>query len=435
MTERNPTDFARWSDPARLEPAWNERARVAANYVPAGARVLDLGCGAMVLEAFLPRGCDYQPCDLTARDERTMVCDFNRGDFPAGAKADIVTALGVLEYVADLRSFLRNVRALGLPFVTSYCPVDLTATLDRGHLGWINNLSVAELERTFAEAGFRVTLRERIDPVQLLFRLEPDDSTHVRQGKRVLVLSYNNAGNFGDRLGFHLLNEILPGHAVVTQCHFQPWDVPHGEFELVIVGIGNSLFEPLITESLLSLVRSVPKAVGIFGTQYRGKIDTRRMRDLTGALTHWYARNTEDPLLYGRGAGNASHLGDWLVNAFPLGEARVDEPLVVGEEILADLPLDRVIQRIQRHRRVVSTRLHPFLCALTSAEEVAYREQREDGSGEPSGKFRSLLIDVFGRDMPEDRYFAVDRAAVAQYRRQTLARTQRLREHIARLLA
>ena len=33
-----------------------------------------------------------------------------------------------------------------------------------------------------------------------------------------------------------------------------------------------------------------------------------------------------------------------------------------------------------------------------------------------SGKFRSMLIDIFGRTYPEKNFFAVDRDAVARYK-------------------
>ncbi|MFX6281322.1 hypothetical protein ABTF86_19880, partial [Acinetobacter baumannii] len=78
---------------------------------------------------------------------------------------------------------------------------------------------------------------------------------------------------------------------------------------------------------------------------------------------------------------------------------------------------DRTIQYIQRHRQVFSARLHPLLCALTSAHEVAYSEQPAGGGTSiVSGKFRSMLIDIFGRTFPEETFFAVDRDAVARYK-------------------
>ncbi|MGA7997544.1 MAG: hypothetical protein WCA28_21935 [Bradyrhizobium sp.] len=62
--------------------------------------------------------------------------------------------------------------------------------------------------------------------------------------------------------------------------------------------------------------------------------------------------------------------------------------------------------------------MHPLLCALTSAETVAYAEQPAGGeSAIVSGKFRSMLIDIFGRTYPEKTFFAVDHAAVARYKK------------------
>jgi len=187
-----------------------------------------------------------------------------------------------------------------------------------------------------------------------------------------------------------------------------------------VLGIGNSVFHPILTDQLLELTRRIPRSVGIFGTQYRVAIDPGRMSQLLDRLTVWFARYEEDLLLYGGGRKNAVHLGDWLIGAFPMTRWQRDETLRVGREVWNDLPLDRTIQDIQRYRSVISERIHPLLCALTSAERVAYVEQREDGSGGNSGKFRSLLIDIFGRTFPESNFFEVPRDAVAAYRARSM---------------
>jgi Flp pilus assembly protein TadD len=408
-------DLARWSNAANLDPAWNERARLAADFIPAGATVLDLGCGRMALEGCLPPGCRYTPCDIVRRDERTLVCDFNEQPIPRPPGATHITTLGVLEYIHDWQSFLRQLRAFALPVVLSYCPTDFTSHLDRNALGWINHLSLQELCAGFAEAGFHLQSSLRPDSNQVLLRIVPAE-TRLPVRRRVLVMSYNNVGNFGDRLGFHLINSLVPAGAEVHHGHFHPWDVPPGDFDLLVLGIGNSVFHPILTDQLLELTRRVPRSVGIFGTQYREAIDRRRMSELLDRLTVWFARYEEDLLLYGAGRQNAVHLGDWLISAFPMTRWNRDETLHVGREVWNDLPLDRTIQNIQRYRSVVSERIHPLLCALTSAERVAYKEQREDGSGNHSGKFRSLLIDIFGQTRPESNFFEVPRDAVAAYR-------------------
>jgi len=52
-------------------------------------------------------------------------------------------------------------------------------------------------------------------------------------------------------------------------------------------------------------------------------------------------------------------------------------------------PVPSIRARSGAHRQVHSKRLHPLLCALASAERVAYTEQRETPTRNPSGKFRS----------------------------------------------
>ena len=137
------TDFDRWSNIDSLEAAWDQRAEVAAGFVPAGSRVLDIGCGRMALSRSLPNGCDYQPCDLVARDSKTIVCDLNRGQFPsaAAAEADVIVMLGLLEYIVDIDGLFTHLRHAKCDLVVSYCVTDLTADIDRASLGWINHLS------------------------------------------------------------------------------------------------------------------------------------------------------------------------------------------------------------------------------------------------------------------------------------------------------
>jgi len=413
------TDLERWSNPAQLEAAWDKRAEIAAQFIPAGARVLDIGCGRMALERFLPLGCHYQPCDIVSRDERTLVCNLNQEAPPAAALAecDRVTMLGVLEYLYDPAKTLQLLARSGKPLLLSYCATDLGTGLDRRGLGWVNDFSIADLKRLFTDAGFNIRRAERIDGIQALFLLTPAPT----KTRRALVLSYANIGNFGDRLGYHLIHSVLPADTVVTHGFFKPWTVPEEDFDLLILGIGNSLFAPLVDDQLLRLLDRIPRKIGIFGTQYRDMLPPEKMTPVIDRLDHWFARYEEDVLLYGRGRKNVSHLGDWLIHAFPMAEGKVDKTLAIGKEIWNDLPLDRVIQSIQSYKTVHSTRLHPLLCALTSAEQVAYKEQRENARQAPSGKFRSLLIDVFGRSFPEDQLWTVDREAVLNYKKKVAA--------------
>jgi hypothetical protein len=430
------TDLERWADPARLEAMWQARSVLAADLVPAGSRVLELGCGAMTLEQHLPFGCSYQPSDIVARDARTLVVDLNTDGIPGNAAAacDLVVMLGLWEYLYRPAEIFADLARAGRPILCSYCPTELTAHLDRRALGWVNDLSLAAFVELARAAGYRPALQRRIDDLQVVLKLEPAPGLPPLAVKRVHVLSYNNVGNFGDRLGFHLLNDVLPPNAEVSWGTLRPLEpVPEG-VDLLVVGIGNSLFGDLI-EPLVEPAGRAKAAIGIFGTQYREALPAAKLGTLIDRLTHWYVRSEEDLLLYGRSRPNASHLGDWLINAFPLAAGTDDRVLHVGQEIWNDLPLDRTIQRIQRHRKVFSERVHPLLCALTSAEEVGYREQRESGDAMiASGKFRSLLMDVFGATHPEGALWRVNRDRVAVYKAQVRRNTEELRTRFATLL-
>jgi hypothetical protein len=566
------TDFVRWSNPRSLDAAWDGRAERAAAYIPAGSRVLDLGCGAMALERYLAEGCTYQPCDLVARDARTLVCDFNAGDFPVGFDCDVVSALGVLEYIADVPAFLAKLRALNVPAILSYSATDRNGPPDRRALGWVNDYTQAEIIALYAAAGFPHYAGAPIENGQILLRLEPDsiaaqpaedapaatarlaarmipaysrvlaigpdsraletllpigcahEAADVVPGettadivvllraddalavaarrlarplvcawpatgpddpdlaglgetmkgagfrlqcaeqatpalrllkwvpereapetpdatKRVLVLSYYNIANFGDRLGYHVLNSVLPADAEVTYGTLHPWSVPDRDFDLLILGIGNSLMaRDALMPELDALIDRVPHTIGIFGTHFRDQFlppeRARALDMLLGKLTTWWARYEEDIFAFGRGRSNVRHLGDWLIAAFPMAVPTQDKGLTIPAEILGqEVPLDRTIQRIQAYRGVSSARLHTLLCALTSADHVSYQEQRvSDDPTKESGKFRSMLIDIFGRTFEEGQLFAVDREAVIRYKKKVEANLADLRAELAELL-
>jgi hypothetical protein len=414
------TDRARWSDPAAFEPAWDARSELASRFIPAGAHVLDLGCGHMSLQRFLPHGCSYQGCDLVARDPQTIVCDFNMGEFPtaAAADADIISVLGVLEYVTDADAFFAHLKSANCDVVLSYCAVDLSGSIDRASLGWLTHFSFLDLAELVDRHGFRIASTQPVDSLQILMRLTAADLHASANPGSVAVISYNDVGNFGDRLGYHMINSLLPSDANVHHLTFQTLDRAHDSYDLIVLGIGNSIYQPLLRDDLLEVLKRGKAKVGIFGTQYRELIPRPLLDRLIDRLDIWYARYEDDVLMYGRGRSNVEHLGDWLIDQFPMSTPTDDGELHIGDEIMKETSLDRTIQKIQRYNKVSSTRLHPLLCAFTSAEMVAYQEQSAGGeTAIVSGKFRSMLIDIFGRTYPEKVYFAVDRDAVARYKK------------------
>jgi len=268
------------------------------------------------------------------------------------------------------------------------------------------------------------------------------DGDKPRRPKRVIVLSYYETVNFGDRLGYHVLNSIMPAHADVTYANLNPWTVPDREYDLLILGIGNSLLPSDARDpKLAALMEQVPHSIGIFGTQVRSLFREGPAADglnrILNRLTTWWARYEEDIALFGDGRSNVRHLGDWLIAAFPMAVPTVNRVLTIPADFLREnVSLDRTIQKIQAYRGVSSARLHTLLCALTSADHVSYQEQRVvPGSDEVTGKFGSMLIDIFGRTYPEAELFPVDREAVRRYKVKVAKNVEDLREELERLLA
>ena len=150
------SDVERWSNRDNLLTSWSERAKIVAALITPPSRVLDLGCGKMDLEKFLESGVTYQPSDIVARDERTIVCDLNKGEVP-NTQANVVTMLGVLEYIYEPAKLLEKLAARWPRLIATYCPADLDAGRDRTVHGWFNALTSAALVSTANAAGFDLT--------------------------------------------------------------------------------------------------------------------------------------------------------------------------------------------------------------------------------------------------------------------------------------
>jgi hypothetical protein len=153
------TDLERWADERNLDPRWTPRSRRAARMIPPHTHVLDLGAGAQALRCLLPEGCRYTPSDVVARTRDTVVADLNRGGFPGG-RYDVVTALGVLEYVHDIEPVLAAMRAAAPMAVLSYCAVTGGQAADRLKHGWVNAFPLEQLLRAAQRAGWAAAVGE-----------------------------------------------------------------------------------------------------------------------------------------------------------------------------------------------------------------------------------------------------------------------------------
>jgi methyltransferase family protein len=149
------TDTSRWARMESLATQWDARAAMAAEWIPGGSRVLDVGAGAMALEAALKAGCAYQPADVVERRPGCFVVDLNRNEFPPG-RYDWITFLGVLEYVHDVDRALTRARDAAPRMIVTYCTFNQGDVGVRRGMGWVNELTAPQFEQALARTGWKI---------------------------------------------------------------------------------------------------------------------------------------------------------------------------------------------------------------------------------------------------------------------------------------
>jgi methyltransferase family protein len=173
----DPTDRARWTDAASLDPEWDRRAEFVSRMIRPGTKVLDLGCGRMSLRQFLPNGCSYVGCDFIARDAETIVCNLNIGEFPdsAAAVANVITMLGLLEYILDVPKLLRRVAGYGKEVIFSYHPTGSFRRRIRARrrVGWVSDLSWRRVDDIIVNIGYRLVEVRYCTPEQPVYHIAP----------------------------------------------------------------------------------------------------------------------------------------------------------------------------------------------------------------------------------------------------------------------
>lgn len=99
---------------------WKKRIVAMARFIDSCDKtVMDLGAGNMHLRGLLDENHIYVPVDYKKTAEDTVVCDFNKGEFPE-IKADVIIAAGILDYINEPKWFLDKICETADKCVISY---------------------------------------------------------------------------------------------------------------------------------------------------------------------------------------------------------------------------------------------------------------------------------------------------------------------------
>ena len=140
------------------------RAALAASFIPAGSRVLDLGCGAMPLREHLPEGCSYTPSDIWKRHPDIVPADLNKGEFPDG-EWDVIAMLGVAAYLETPSLVLRTARerAPMLILSTSLWPILTHRSVRHAEArGQVNFWRLPDLTSLLRRSGWTIEKRTAV---------------------------------------------------------------------------------------------------------------------------------------------------------------------------------------------------------------------------------------------------------------------------------
>mmetsp|Transcript_43393 Transcript_43393/g.70394 ORF Transcript_43393/g.70394 Transcript_43393/m.70394 type:complete len:312 (-) Transcript_43393:162-1097(-) len=184
------TDSKRWWYTQSFKDKWTKRSRGAVGFVKqyfyenekqsvweSSLQVLDIGCGPhFLVSTYLPETAAYTPCDIVKRDKRTHVIDLNLGDDEigtpnpdgdvpesldtirrtAGSEVNLVTMLGVAEYVVDVSHLFLVLKRFNCPVMITYSTLEMVP--DKAYRkkmnGWISHYSSGDLMELIRSSGF-----------------------------------------------------------------------------------------------------------------------------------------------------------------------------------------------------------------------------------------------------------------------------------------
>lgn len=147
-----------WKD-LESTTVWGEhigRVKAIAEWIPDDvASVADYGEGKLSLKKFLAPNIQYYPIDYIRRSPKTIICDFNNGDFPK-IKADVSVCTATLVFITAAHSLLKHLcQNSSNMVILSYVTLDVFPNIDgRRASGYVNDFTQDDIIDFFLTYGF-----------------------------------------------------------------------------------------------------------------------------------------------------------------------------------------------------------------------------------------------------------------------------------------
>lgn len=151
-------EHIRWSD-LENSTVWGThmgRVKKIADWIPTDVEsVADYGAGKLSLKKFLKPAVLYYPIDYIKRSEETIVCDFDKDNFP-DIKTDISVCTATLVFIERVEDLLEHIcshtfRTIILSYVTWEA---FSNTAGRRVSGYINDFTEDNIRQMLLKYGF-----------------------------------------------------------------------------------------------------------------------------------------------------------------------------------------------------------------------------------------------------------------------------------------
>lgn len=172
--------------------SWDFRIETMAEMIGDDCKtIMDLGCGSMSLKRYLPNGINYIPVDHIARNEETIVCDFNRKEFP-NKRADYIVASGIMEFVKDLDWFVESICNKCNCAIVSYNSINSFSNVALRHkYSWVNNYTTAQIVMKFNKNGFVLEDDRICNSEDVLLKFCKKDYCLLAEKERAIEKNYS----------------------------------------------------------------------------------------------------------------------------------------------------------------------------------------------------------------------------------------------------
>lgn len=227
--ENNVVDFKRW----------DRRVEMMAKMISQESNsIVDLGCGQMSLKKYLSEDKNYYPVDYCSRGNNTIICDFNKHEFP-NILADTIFASGILEHVVDYTWFIfKMCETASQEVILSYVCSEkgenkaVRSKVQNGyHIDWVNSLSMNTLIELFRENHFLLKFKKKVGGDEYLMKFVREEGQQEK-----ICRGYCYSSERAVQMLIYLLKEnnirkviISPGTTNVSFVASLEYD---GEFEL-----------------------------------------------------------------------------------------------------------------------------------------------------------------------------------------------------------